>query len=279
MLDLMLGNAKDAFSCGEVVAWFRPWRRNHFKLECQCGQIPCSIWEKIAYVPANKFHKNVFTKLNVNFVVDSSKDLCWIIDTQKWAVSKGITTYNILIWKNPINLAYSHWKRGRGLDYWHKEFTSYHDRFFKSNLPFRALNYNELVKDPQKMLAKICNIVGMPYFDGKERFWENHSYHYLFGSGVTSKQVSEKYSRIWDKDDFPPEFEAHIQDLEHRIEQDTQIQQILNKLNKNDIQFHSNYSEQEKKFILQKPYPLWYYGKMAKRMVKRYFPETYSGAI
>ncbi|SER78589.1 hypothetical protein SAMN05421690_10771 [Nitrosomonas sp. Nm51] len=279
MLDLMLGNSTDVFSCGEVVAWFRPWRHHHFKLECQCGQSPCSVWKQIAYVQANDFHENVFSKLNVNFVVDSSKDLCWVLDSQEWATSKGIDTYNILIWKNPVNLAYSHWKRGKGLDHWQQEFISYHDRFFKSNLPFRAVNYNELVEDSQKMLSVICNCLEMPYFEGKERFWENQHCHYLFGSGVTAKQVSEKSSKIWHKDNFPPEFKKHIHALEKEVGQNARIQQILSVLKKNNIKYNLDYSEQDKKFTPQKPYPLWYYGKKTKQMFKRYFPESYSGAI
>ena len=278
MLDLMLGNSRDAFSCGEVIAWFRPWRKHHFELECQCGQNPCSVWEKIAYVQESDFHESLFSKLDVNFVIDSSKELCWILDSQKWAVSKKIATYNILIWKNPINLAYSHWKRGRPLDFWYKEFVSYHEKLIRTNLPFRSINYNELVKNPQEKLAQICKLVGMPYFEGKERFWENQ-HHFLFGSGTTSKQTSEGHSEIRAKDNFPPEFEAHIQDFEHRVAQDTRLQQILNELNKNDIQFQLDYYEQEKIFTPRQQYPLWYFGKKSKGIVRRYFPENYAGAI
>jgi hypothetical protein len=278
MLDLMLGHSENAFSCGEVVAWYRPWRQHHFKLTCQCGQNPCSVWKQIAYVQAHEFHESVLSTLNLDFVIDSSKDLCWILDSQEWAASKNIAVHNILIWKNPINLAYSHWKRGKGLNFWYKEFTSYHDRLFKLNLPFRAVNYHKLVEDPQNVLADICSVVGMTYFEGKERFWENSRCHYLFGSGTVSKQTSEKHSQIWTKDGFPPEFEKHIKDLEYKIAQDTRIQQILSNLNKNDIGYHSNYSE-EKNFVPQKPYPLWYYGKRTKQMFKRYFPECYSEEI
>lgn len=39
MLDLMLGNGYDTFSCGEVYAWFRPWRTHHFRITCSCGKL------------------------------------------------------------------------------------------------------------------------------------------------------------------------------------------------------------------------------------------------
>ncbi|MDR4517213.1 MAG: sulfotransferase [Nitrosomonas sp.] len=277
MLDLMLGNSSDAFSCGEVVAWYRPWRRHHFKLVCQCGQTSCPVWKRLAVVDAHEFHHAVLSESGVDFAVDSSKDLCWVLDSQKWAMSKGITTYNILIWKNPVNLAYSHWKRGKGLDHWHKEFIAYHERFLKLNLPFRAVNYNELVKNPQKILNNICNFVGMPYFEGKERFWENHQSHYLFGSDTTSRQTSSKQSEIWTKDDFLPKFQEHIQYLENKIAHDTKVQQILDELNKSDIRYQLESSGGEKISSTPKLYPLWYYGKKAKQIFKRHFPENYTG--
>lgn len=279
MLDLMLGNSTKAFSCGEVFSWFRPWRQHHFKLECQCGNKPCSVWEQIAYVREENFHQHVLSELNVDFLVDSSKDLCWVVDSLNWASSKDIATYNILIWKNPINLAYSHWKRGKGWKYWYKEFISYHESFLDLNIPYRAVNYNALVNTPQKVLAQICKIIEMEYFEGKERFWENKNIHYLFGSGITSKQVTEGSSTIWQNDNFPSEFKEYIPSLENWIAQDTRLLKILDRLKKNDIYCLSNYSEQGKNFIPKKPYPLWYYGKRSRQIFRRFFPEKYSNTM
>jgi LPS sulfotransferase NodH len=63
MLDVMLGNAPDAFSCGEVSSWFRPYRKQHFQIECHCGQRPCPIWEKIKDIPENIFHASMAKEL------------------------------------------------------------------------------------------------------------------------------------------------------------------------------------------------------------------------
>jgi hypothetical protein len=156
MLDLMLGNAPDAFSCGEVYAWFRPWKMHHFGLECRCGENPCPIWESIKNVPENQFHAIVFRELGVKFVIDSSKELCWLIDTQKWAVANGIKVFKLLLWQNPINLAYSHWKRDRGLADWRSEFVKYYTKFFETGLPFRSVCCDDLVSNPQGKLEEIC---------------------------------------------------------------------------------------------------------------------------
>jgi len=44
LLDLMLSNAEDAFSCGEVYALFRPHKPHHFNPDCSCQQAACKVW-------------------------------------------------------------------------------------------------------------------------------------------------------------------------------------------------------------------------------------------
>jgi len=113
MLDLILGNDPKGFSVGEVVNWFYPWRTHHFDIKCGCGVYPCPVWEKIKNFKANEFHEKVLDNLNLNFIVDSSKNLPWVVDSNVRAIKKRkFTAYNILIFKDPVSLYYSFWKRG-----------------------------------------------------------------------------------------------------------------------------------------------------------------------
>ncbi len=48
----------------------------------------------------------------------------------------------------------------------------------------------------------------MPYFEGKERFWEKE-HHYLFGSHTVYQQTARQDSEIKAARVFPPEFQAH----------------------------------------------------------------------
>ncbi len=277
MLDLMLGNASDAFSCGEVSAWFRPWRRHHFRIDCPCREKPCPVWEKIKCVSENQFHATVIKELGVNFVIDSSKDLCWLIDVQEWAASKGIRTFNLLLWKNPIDLAYSYWKRVQDLTYWRSEFVNYYSKVFEIGLHFVAVNYNDLVNKPQYTVGKICATVGMPYFEGKERFWEKE-HHHLFGSGEIRRQVEAGNSTINAITTFPQEFETHIDFLQKQVAADSRVQQILGVLRRADVSLIAGNSKGNKQFLPKKPYPLWYYRKRAIRLFRRYFPEKFDPA-
>lgn len=47
MLDLMLGNDNNSFSLGEVHAWFRPFRKHHFEIDCNCGNKNCNYWTEV----------------------------------------------------------------------------------------------------------------------------------------------------------------------------------------------------------------------------------------
>ena len=174
MLDLMLGNAQDSFSCGEVYAWFRPYRMHHFHINCSCGQSICPIWERLKSVPESKFHTSVIQSLKMKFVIDSSKDLTWVLDNHNWAKSNSIRVFNLLLWKDPIHLAHSYWKRNYNPTAWRNEFINYYGSFIKSGFPFIAVNYNELARDPERKLTEICRMVGMEYFDGRERFWKKN---------------------------------------------------------------------------------------------------------
>ncbi len=135
MLHLMLGNSPDAFACGEVHAWYRPHKRHHFIGNCRCGRNPCPVWERIRTVPERQFYKRVIEELKVGFIIDSSKELGWLIDSQDWAIAGGIKVLNLVLWKDPIDLAYSHWKRGEGLNSWRRGFVNFY-KFFQTGCLF-----------------------------------------------------------------------------------------------------------------------------------------------
>jgi hypothetical protein len=274
MLDLILGNAPDAFSCGEVSAWFRPYRTHHFKIDCVCGEDPCPVWEKVKGVPASDFHAAVIEQFRVNFVIDSSKDLCWIIDTQKWAVANGIIPLNLLIWKDPIDLAYSYWKRDRDITGWRREFIRYCSKILGIRLPFLGVNYGNLVSNPRSTVAETCAAIGMPYFDGKERFWEK-KHHHLFGSHGVRRQVETGTSIIRARGTLPQEFEANAEFLRRQVAADAEVQRILGILRQADVKSAVGDGSRIQGLLPEKPLPLWYYLRRTQRRIRRYFPQEF----
>ena len=274
MVDLMLGNAPNAFSCGEVSAWFRPWRTHHNRIVCSCGEDVCPVWEKIKHGPEERFHANVAHELGIEFVIDSSKDLCWLIDKQKWAANSRLKCYNLLMWKDPVSLAYSHWKRGSGIPFWRARFVDFYGEALSLGVPFYAVSHAVLADDPQGMLSTICERVGMPYFEGKERFWDKH-HHHLFGSLGTRRQAEARTGAIRKDEYYPPEFEAEIADLGKRVTEDREVQEILRNLNVMDVANPDLTPQSGVPQQVARPYPARYYLRRVKQKIRRHFPQEW----
>ncbi len=65
----------------------------------------------------------------VEFIVDSSKDPFWIRSQSENLRRKGIQAKNILIWKTPLEFAYSCQRRDHFED-WDGRWIDYHRRYF-----------------------------------------------------------------------------------------------------------------------------------------------------
>lgn len=269
MLDLMLGNADNAFSCGEVYSWFRPTRRNHFVLRCSaCAPEPCAIWNGLKDVKENLFHDTIFRKLGVDLVVDSSKNLCWVLDSNTWARRRSIRVVNLVIWKDPVDLAYSFFKRGGTSMEWRDPFVDYYSKFISLGMPFISVSYDELVADPARKLRAVCEAIQIPYFSGKENFWIK-KHHHLFGSGGTRKQMVAGNSAI-KSTPRSPEFLAVEQSIRDAIQQDSAVHRIIDELSRHEISSLGGLVPDRS--APRNGRPVWYYYRMAKCRLRRYFP-------
>jgi hypothetical protein len=269
ILDLMLGNSQDTFSCGEVYAKFRPFRDNHFDPLCGCGDKNCAIWAGLSDVPEQDFHPALFAQTHAKAVVDSSKNLNWVLDANEWAQSNGLPLVNILIWKDAKSLAYSHWKSGNPIDFYRGQFLTYYERFLSLDLPFVSLRYSQLAEDSQTALISVCKLLGLEYSDGQELFWQQKN-HQLFGSGGVQKQMSRQQSQIKTQQEYPAEFEAAYAAHAENNLPDSRIDQVVSLLEAQDIQ-------QQRRIPAtpahaRRTRPFWYRRNALKQVFKSYFP-------
>jgi hypothetical protein len=268
MLDLMLGSAPGAFSTGEINRLFRPWRIHQLDPVCTCGDRNCPTWEGLKDIHAANFHAKLLSRPEISCVVDSSKELGWVLDSNVWAQANGIPVANVVIWKDPIDLSYSYWKRGSGVSGYRRHFLTYYERFLNLGLPFVALNYRQLVSDTDAALRELMKFIGMQYDDSCKKFWEKE-HHHFFGSTGTLQQVMAGNSKIELKRDFPAEFVEAFAAESSWCEQDERYQKIAKQLEKYDISNSPNLTPT----TIRRPREFWYYSHLVKDRLRKIYPD------
>lgn len=192
LMDMILSNDSSGFSCGEVVALFRPFKNNHLRHEFHDGANGYDIWNKLKNEGERNLYKNIFTYFpQVKFIVDSSKDPLWIQSQSGYAKKDNIPIKNLVIWKTPYESALSFQKRGR-LNEFAKSWINYHRLYFTLIKDFKSIKYYDLTNNKDALKA-LCNYVDIPYSDNKLNYWEkNHGT--LFGNRSAKIHLANKDS-------------------------------------------------------------------------------------
>lgn len=271
MMDLILGNEKRAISCGEVYAYFRPWRKSHRNPVCSCelGN-DCLVFNKMKEMDERTFHTCCLEFFDMDYIIDSSKELNWAIDVNINNRQGNVDVKNLLIYKDPIDLAYSYFKRGRGLLSWRKEFVGYHDRLLKTHIPFQSINYNSFIKSVDDNLKRLCRTLDMPWCETKAEFW-NHEYHHFFGSRGTRDQTGKESRLTTNK--YSSSFLKHYDALQEQINNDVTIQHILRELRERDFKAHDRRYIDLSQAQVQIRKPLFYYSAVVRKYIKYAFPK------
>lgn len=194
MLDMILANDPGGFSCGEVHAIFRPTRPHHLHINCGCMRPDCDLWPQIHANGEKNLYQSIFDlRPETNFIVDSSKMLTWQYDQYRYLRSKPYDIYNILLWKTPEEYAYSCWKRKK-LFRWKLHYYNYYRDFSNIFENWVSVSYTDLVTRPNLTIHKVCEAIGIPYFEGKQNYWEN-TRHTLFGNDSAIIHLLDSSSR------------------------------------------------------------------------------------
>ena len=191
-LDMILANSPHGFSCGEVCALFRPYRKHHIDYECGCGDPDCEIWETVKSTGATNLYQRIFEMFpDIDFIVDSSKDPLWIADRTEDLASSGIQVKNILIWKSPEEFYSSRTKRNQKRG-WKRSWINYHKLYFRIVDQWIAVSYRKFSNFPE-VLERICKKLEIPFFEGKHNYWEK-KHHTLFGNTSAKIHLYERQS-------------------------------------------------------------------------------------
>jgi hypothetical protein len=226
--DLALGSGPRAFSCGEVSAWFRPWRPHHLDFRCNCGDAHCERWVRTARARPSRFHRAVVDDLDVDVVVDSSKTFSWAVDSTRWARRNDMKAAMVIAWKEPKDLAFSFFKRSRrpaSIDAAMRSFAFHYAAYLALDVPKVAVRNEDLRDRPAATVASLCTVLGIDHESDQHEFWR-HEHHHLFGSSSASEQVQTGASTP--EDSVTIEFEERW--MARGMEQDRTVQQLSDAL-------------------------------------------------
>lgn len=182
----MLANGEKGFAVGELHALMRPWRPHHLLRSkgCFCNKTGCTFWREAANAGVKDIYSRIFELNNdINFIVDSSKNYLWIKDQIKYGKNKNYKIIPLIIYKNPVEYAYSRYKRS-SLDNWKYTWIQKHKTLFGLFDNFVSVNFKELALNPEEKIKSLCKALDIPYFKGKKDFWKNDQLHILFGSNT-----------------------------------------------------------------------------------------------
>ena len=272
LLDMILSNDPKAMSLGEIIALFQPTRKHHFEEIKKLKTY--SVWNKILKDGEKRLYHNLNKYFpDINIYVDSSKDPFWF--KYHSTINKDeFDIRNILIYKNPYELANSFIKRGKN-EAWIHNYIHYHRKYFSLTEDFVTIAYKDLINIPIA-LEMLCRIIGIQYTPTKVNYWERDQTTFFGSNSVKShnatnakKQIKNQTRRdlIYDEVKDDNLFHAVNSILENKPE----ISLIENHLIKFNV---LEKSENDFETIsYDKITLLWYYIKqLIKRKLRYYFP-------
>jgi len=268
ILDLMLGNASNAFACGEIVNWYRPRYEDHRLCNCSCGAPGCDLQQLVQQVPERRFHEAVYERFGVEVIADSSKRFPWIIDTHRWARKHDFRVVNLLLWKDPLAQGLSHWKRGKPLLNARLHFLRYYQRFLTIGVPWLGIDLEHLTESPAEVLKQICDAIGIEYTPGRERFWEKQ-HHQLFGNPQVRSELGQN-KQVRQAESYPADYLAEVERCGlKRFEDETAG--VIALLKQNTIGMTGRRLRLDSADAPRRV-PLWYYAHKLKDHLRPLFP-------
>lgn len=210
LLDMVLSNDPNGLSLGEIYALRYPFRKHHIRERINLVKYDAR-WKTIINAPIQQFYPNLFAMFpEKDFVVDSSKNPIWIHRNINALKEQAVETYNVLIYKDPVEIAASFIKRKRGRE-WTRSWIRYHKLYFSLIEDFDIISYKELVSEPNT-LSNICENLGLSYSKEKLQFWDKKQPTF-FGNNRTRYHTFQKKEEL---NDFTMKNSASYDPSEYR---------------------------------------------------------------
>jgi len=188
MLDLMLSSLPNTKSLGEIYANFWPTHTRHLSNKCACSNPDCSEWDFLQGSKKNDcIHELIFNHFNnLNFLVDSSKSLPWLISAIKKLSAHNINYKVVFIYKDIDNYIDSCFKRGVKNPV--KKWTEYSLAFLSLGQEFYPISLSQILDSPDDTLSSLCTFLDINFLPSMKDY-QNNIHHTFFGSATARLQL------------------------------------------------------------------------------------------
>lgn len=166
LLDLILANEERAHSVGEIESIFHPVKSHHLELINSLKND--EKWKRILDNGSGNLYKTIFDILDVDIIIDSSKNPIWIreqIDNLPSDVHFDV----VLVYKRLEEFAESFLKRGRSN--WIEVYKNYHSLFFAHHSSFWRIAYHDIPLKTNNIM-RLLEDLGLSNDEARFNFWK-----------------------------------------------------------------------------------------------------------
>jgi hypothetical protein len=160
MMERVLAGVNQSLALGEIQALFHPTKKHHFDGIDKVMQMD-PRWGKVISGGGDRLYVNLFKYFpEINIFIDSSKNPLWISKHERVLKNiSGVSFINLLIYKTPIELANSYYKRNL-VDAWPRMYINYHRKYLSTIPVFYCVKYKDLTETDNALayMVSLLNI-------------------------------------------------------------------------------------------------------------------------
>ena len=177
------------FHLGEVHSIFEP--HHQFFGDPRFAAHLTAFWHSVDHkVGAGNAYAEIQKHANSRILIDSSKAIVWLKAQRAACERLGIPLLPVVTFRSFAAIVNSALNRDRGVQAAFRN-VGYYQRLFESGLlrdNWIAVDAEALVRDPPAVTQSLCAATGIPYFAGKENYW-NYPLVHLSGSGTQRRHI------------------------------------------------------------------------------------------
>ncbi|WP_146164866.1 hypothetical protein [Desulfonatronum sp. SC1] len=191
------------FHVGEIHAFFDMNKKNYGNPMLTRNSLYGKVWNEINHEVGYKdAYKEIFEKAQADIIIDSSKSYRNFTIANQSCLNNNYQLHVLISFRPFAKIFQSDLKRNKS----EKDIITNLSRYFliknkiiDNHYPYTIINSEDLILAPRNMTIILCEELGIPYFEGKENYWNYNSCH-LYGSKTQRLHLKDSNKAGYDKE-------------------------------------------------------------------------------